>query len=112
MAEVERLIQAPTIEVYVVSPNSAAARRCLATYFREIAARFERGFNPDEGDQASEEEMTPPTAFSLSLGSTAEWSAAAASGASRSASARSNGCGRRPKRAGRASRVESSTARH
>jgi DNA-binding MarR family transcriptional regulator/GNAT superfamily N-acetyltransferase len=63
MAEIERLIRAATIKLRVVSPNSAAARRCLGAYFRELAARFEGGFNPGEGDLASEEEMMPPNGF-------------------------------------------------
>jgi DNA-binding MarR family transcriptional regulator/N-acetylglutamate synthase-like GNAT family acetyltransferase len=63
MAEIERLIRAAAIEIRVVSPNSAAARRCLAAYFRELAARFKGGFNPSEGDPAPEQEMTPPNGF-------------------------------------------------
>jgi DNA-binding MarR family transcriptional regulator/GNAT superfamily N-acetyltransferase len=63
IAEIEQLIPAATIEVRVVSPNSATARRCLAAYFRELAARFEGGFNPGEGDPAAKEEMTPPNGF-------------------------------------------------
>jgi len=63
MAEIERLIRAAAIEIRVVSPNSAAARRCLAAYFRELAARFKGGFNPSEGDTAPEQEMTPPNGF-------------------------------------------------
>lgn len=63
MAEIERLIRAAAIELRVVSPNSTAARRCLAAYFRELAARFEGGFNLGEGDPAPEEEMTPPNGF-------------------------------------------------
>ena len=61
MAVIERLIRQARIELRVVAPNSAAARRCLAAYFRELAARFEGGFNP--GDPAPEEEMTPPNGF-------------------------------------------------
>src|SRR6516164_7896716 len=38
MAEIERLIRQARIELRVVAPNSAAARRCLAAYFRELAA--------------------------------------------------------------------------
>ena len=63
MAEIERLVRAAAIEIRVVSPNSAATRRCLAAYFRELAARFESGFNPSEGDPAAEQEMTPPNGF-------------------------------------------------
>jgi GNAT superfamily N-acetyltransferase len=63
MVEIERLIGAAAIELRVVPPKSAAVRRCLAAYFRELAARFESGFNPGGGDPASEEEMTPPNGF-------------------------------------------------
>jgi DNA-binding MarR family transcriptional regulator/predicted GNAT family acetyltransferase len=63
MAEIERLVRQATIELRVVAPNSAAARRCLAAYFRELTARFEGGFNPGEGDPAPEEEMAPPNGF-------------------------------------------------
>ncbi|MBV9201304.1 MAG: MarR family transcriptional regulator, partial [Alphaproteobacteria bacterium] len=63
MTEIERLIRAASIEIRVVSPQSAAVRRCLAAYFRELAARFESGFNSGEGDPAPEEEMTPPNGF-------------------------------------------------
>jgi DNA-binding MarR family transcriptional regulator/GNAT superfamily N-acetyltransferase len=59
MAEIERLIQFAAIELRVVSPKSAAARRCLAAYFRELAARFEDGFDP-AGDAPPPDEMTPP----------------------------------------------------
>jgi DNA-binding MarR family transcriptional regulator/RimJ/RimL family protein N-acetyltransferase len=63
MAEIERLVRQATLELRVVEPNSAAARRCLAAYFRELTARFEGGFNPGEGDPAPEEEMAPPNGF-------------------------------------------------
>jgi DNA-binding MarR family transcriptional regulator/GNAT superfamily N-acetyltransferase len=63
MAEIERLVRQATLELRVVAPNSAAARRCLAAYFRELTARFEGGFNPGEGDSAPEEEMAPPNGF-------------------------------------------------
>jgi hypothetical protein len=63
MAEIERLTGAAAIELRVVSPKSAAARRCLATYFGELATRFESGFNSGDGDRASEREMTLPNGF-------------------------------------------------
>jgi GNAT superfamily N-acetyltransferase len=63
MAEIEQLIGVAAIEIRVVSPKSAAVWRCLAAYFRKLAARFESGFNPGGGDPASEEEMTPPNGF-------------------------------------------------
>ncbi len=60
MAEIECLIRTAEIELCVVSPKSAAARRCLCAYFRELAARFEGGFDAGEGDPKLEREMTPP----------------------------------------------------
>lgn len=63
MAEIERLIQPVAIELRVVSPKSTAARQCLTAYFRELAARFDDGFDPGRGDLAPEKEMTPPNGF-------------------------------------------------
>jgi DNA-binding MarR family transcriptional regulator/GNAT superfamily N-acetyltransferase len=63
MAEIDRLIRTAAIEIRVVSPSSAAARRCLAAYYRELAARFENGFDPGKGDPAPPEEMMLPDGF-------------------------------------------------
>ena len=63
MMEIERLIRPAAIELRVVSQKSAAARRCLTAYFRELAARFDDGFDPGRGDPAPEKEMTPPNGF-------------------------------------------------
>ena len=62
MAEVERLIRAAAIEIRVEAPSSAVARRCLSAYFRELAARFEAGFDPGR-NPAGDDEMTPPAGF-------------------------------------------------
>lgn len=63
MAEVERLLRAAAVVVRREAPNSADARWCLAEYFREIAQRFETGFNPLEGNVVRDDEMTPPAGF-------------------------------------------------
>lgn len=63
MAQVERLIRAAAVEVRVESPNSTAARWCLGEYFRELAGRFETGFEPAKSNPAPDEEMTPPAGF-------------------------------------------------
>jgi DNA-binding MarR family transcriptional regulator/GNAT superfamily N-acetyltransferase len=60
MAEVARLIRAAAVEVRVEAPNSVAARCCLDEYFRELAERFEIGFDPTKSNPARDEEMTPP----------------------------------------------------
>src|SRR5271169_4575661 len=59
MGEVERLIRAAAVEVAVERPNSADARGCLNQYFRELAARFDRGFDPGSDNSARDEDMTP-----------------------------------------------------
>ena len=46
MGEVERLLRAGRVELSFESPASADARACLDAYFREIAERFEAGFDP------------------------------------------------------------------
>jgi DNA-binding MarR family transcriptional regulator/GNAT superfamily N-acetyltransferase len=60
MAEVERLLAAMTIEIGIEPPASADARWCLAEYFRELAERFETGFDPAKSNPAADQEMTPP----------------------------------------------------
>lgn len=63
MNEVERLIQAGAVEVRHEPAASADARQCLAEYFRELAARFEAGFDPAKGNEVSAAEMTPPAGW-------------------------------------------------
>jgi DNA-binding MarR family transcriptional regulator/predicted GNAT family N-acyltransferase len=60
MGEVERLIRAASVEVAAESADGADARLCLSAYFRELAARFEGGFD-DADDYAGVEDMIPPT---------------------------------------------------
>jgi GNAT superfamily N-acetyltransferase/DNA-binding MarR family transcriptional regulator len=49
MAEVERLLEASTIELQVEPGDSGDAHWCLAQYFAELAQRFEDGFDPNRG---------------------------------------------------------------
>src|SRR5260370_27865192 len=63
MSEVERLIRAAAVEVRPAPPGSAEARWCLAEYFRELAERFESGFDPARSNSTSETDMTPPAGF-------------------------------------------------
>jgi GNAT superfamily N-acetyltransferase len=44
-------------------PDSVDARQCLDAYFRELAMRFETGFDPDRSISAREEELTPPAGY-------------------------------------------------
>jgi DNA-binding MarR family transcriptional regulator len=60
MGEVERLIRAGAVKVAREDPNSADARWCLDEYFRELAARFEAGFDPAKDSSVLVDDMTPP----------------------------------------------------
>lgn len=41
-------------------PSGPDARRCLDRYFRELAERFEGGFDHADGSVAGDDEMAPP----------------------------------------------------
>ena len=60
MIEVERLLQASAVLIAPEPPDSADARICLDAYFRELAQRFETGFDPATSISATASEMTPP----------------------------------------------------
>ncbi len=61
MGEVERLIRAASVKVAAEAADSADARLCLDAYFRELAARFETGFDVAADDFARVKDMTPPS---------------------------------------------------
>jgi DNA-binding MarR family transcriptional regulator/GNAT superfamily N-acetyltransferase len=64
MDEVERLMRSAAVEVAAEMPASADARWCLSEYFKELATRFEAGFDPSRrGAGLSHEEMTPPAGY-------------------------------------------------
>ena len=63
MSEVERLIRAASLEVGQAAPSDADARWCLAEYFKELAARFEAGFDPALGNSDGDKDLTPPAGF-------------------------------------------------
>jgi DNA-binding MarR family transcriptional regulator/N-acetylglutamate synthase-like GNAT family acetyltransferase len=60
MAEVERLIQAAAVDVRAEAPDTADARGCLGEYFRELAERFDTGFDPAKSNPARDQDMKPP----------------------------------------------------
>jgi DNA-binding MarR family transcriptional regulator/GNAT superfamily N-acetyltransferase len=65
MAEVERLMRASAIRIEAEAADSADARWCLEQYFRELADRFEAGFDPARSISASVDELTPPAGIFL-----------------------------------------------
>jgi len=60
MAEIERLMRASAVQITVEAPDSADARWCLEQYFRELAGRFETGFDPATTIPANADDLTPP----------------------------------------------------
>ena len=63
MGEVERLVHAGAVEVRIEPPDGAHARACLDAYFKELAARFETGFDPSIPHAARPEQLTPPAGY-------------------------------------------------
>ena len=61
MAEVEALMTAGAVVIEAESAGGEAARHCLDAYFRELAERFETGFDPTRGSSTPEDAaMSPP----------------------------------------------------
>jgi DNA-binding MarR family transcriptional regulator/GNAT superfamily N-acetyltransferase len=60
MLVVERLIKASAVEITVEPPDSPDALWCLAEYFKELAERFESGFDPTKSISANARELRPP----------------------------------------------------
>jgi len=65
MATVERLLSAGLVEVAPADAGSEDARRCLASYFAEIGARFEGGYDPTAGIVLDARDMSPPRGLLL-----------------------------------------------
>lgn len=65
MGEVERLLIASAIQVAVADPRHQDARFCLQSYFDELAARFEDGFDHARSISAGADELTPPAGVLL-----------------------------------------------
>ncbi|MFL6622576.1 MAG: GNAT family N-acetyltransferase [Sulfurifustis sp.] len=63
MLEVERRSGTAAVEVRLEAPQTADARWCLDQYFRELAERFENGFDPAKSNPASDDDMTPPAGY-------------------------------------------------
>ncbi len=60
MGEVERLLRAAAVDIAFEPPSASDARVCLERYFRELADRFEAGYDPAEDKSATDEDLTPP----------------------------------------------------
>ncbi|MFG2692613.1 GNAT family N-acetyltransferase [Kitasatospora sp. NPDC048407] len=65
MAEVERLLTAATVTLDAVDPDHPDAQHCLRSYFAEIQARFENGFDPARSLLPDAGELRPPRGLFL-----------------------------------------------
>jgi GNAT superfamily N-acetyltransferase len=57
--------QASALQVGVRSPTDPLARHCLANYVRELAERFETGFDPSQSLPATDADLVPPAGVLL-----------------------------------------------
>jgi DNA-binding MarR family transcriptional regulator/N-acetylglutamate synthase-like GNAT family acetyltransferase len=60
IGDVERLLRASMVRFAVERPTSADAQWCIGEYFKELAVRFERGFDPALTLRADAHELMPP----------------------------------------------------
>jgi GNAT superfamily N-acetyltransferase len=60
MAEVHQLLHAAGTRIARVDPAGRDARWCVDQYFAELAARFEKGFDPGQSIPADDAELRPP----------------------------------------------------
>jgi GNAT superfamily N-acetyltransferase len=64
-SEAETLLPDAAIQIAPEPADSADALFCLAAYFRELAQRFDSGFDPAASISATPAEMTPPAGVLL-----------------------------------------------
>jgi len=60
MSTVNRLLYSSQIEIVAEPADSPDARRCLDAYYRELASRFDAGFDPGKSISATPRELTAP----------------------------------------------------
>jgi DNA-binding MarR family transcriptional regulator/GNAT superfamily N-acetyltransferase len=65
MGVVERLLTAGLVEIAIEEPTSAAARFCIQSYFAELDARFDAGFDPGQSIPVDGAELTEPAGLLL-----------------------------------------------
>ena len=65
MGVVERLLTAGLVEVAAEDPHTPGARFCLQSYYAELDARFDTGFDPERAISTTAEELTEPAGLLL-----------------------------------------------
>lgn len=65
MGQVERLLTAGLVEVRIENPSTAAGQFCIQSYFDELDARFETGYDPGRSLFEEAAELTEPVGLFL-----------------------------------------------
>ncbi|MCO1594437.1 bifunctional helix-turn-helix transcriptional regulator/GNAT family N-acetyltransferase [Micromonospora sp. RHAY321] len=65
MAQVERLLVASMVVIEPCPPGDPRARACVRAYARDIARRFDGGFDPALSKPVHDEELVPPAGVFL-----------------------------------------------
>jgi ribosomal protein S18 acetylase RimI-like enzyme len=65
MAEVERLLIASMVVIEPCPPGDPRARACVRAYARDLARRFDGGFDPALSNPVQDEELVPPAGVFL-----------------------------------------------
>jgi len=65
MAEVERLLIASMVDIGPCPPADPRARACVRAYARDLARRFDDGFDPALSQPVQDEEIVPPAGVFL-----------------------------------------------
>lgn len=65
MAEVERLLVASMVVIEPCPPGDPRARACVRAYAREVARRFDDGFDPALSSPVRDEDLDPPAGLFL-----------------------------------------------
>jgi DNA-binding MarR family transcriptional regulator/GNAT superfamily N-acetyltransferase len=65
MAEVERLLVASMVVIEPCPPSDPRARACMRAYAREVARRFDDGFDPARSNAVHDEDLVPPAGVLL-----------------------------------------------
>ncbi len=60
MGEVERLMQASAVSIDTEPAASADAQMCLNAFYRDLAGRFDTGYDPAQSRLVRAEELVPP----------------------------------------------------
>ncbi|MER7475489.1 helix-turn-helix domain-containing GNAT family N-acetyltransferase [Micromonospora sp. NPDC000018] len=65
MAEVERLLVASMVVIAPCLPGDPRARACTRAYAREVARRFDDGFDPSRSNPVHDADLVPPAGLFL-----------------------------------------------